>query len=68
VEGTRVPVASIVSTYRHYGDLQRVHGAYPHVDIATIKAALTFYDGHREEIDRLIEADERDAVSPGECP
>jgi hypothetical protein len=57
-----------VSTYRHYRDLQRVHGAYPHVDLATIEAALQFFEAHREEIDQLIEADERDAASPGECP
>jgi uncharacterized protein (DUF433 family) len=68
VEGTRVPVASLVSTYRHYRDLQRVHGAYLNVDIATIEAALRFYEEHREEIDRLMAADQRDAMSPGECP
>jgi uncharacterized protein (DUF433 family) len=61
VEGTRVPVASIVVTYQYYHDLERVHGAYPRVDIPTIKAALTYYEENREEIDRLIEEDDRAA-------
>ena len=64
IEGTRVPVASIVVTYQNYHDLDRIHGAYPHVDTPSIKVALAYYEDHREEIDRLIEEDEQSAMSP----
>jgi uncharacterized protein (DUF433 family) len=63
VEGTRVPVHNIVVEWRCYQDLERVHEAFPGVDIPSIRAALSFYEENREEIDRLIEEAERDAYS-----
>jgi hypothetical protein len=36
-----------------------VRSAFPRVDLPTIKAALAYYEANREEIDRLIEENER---------
>ncbi|MBI4491385.1 MAG: DUF433 domain-containing protein [Chloroflexi bacterium] len=63
VEGTRIPVRSIVIQWQYYQDLERVRSAFPRLNIPTIKAALTFYEANREEIDRLIEENEQAAYS-----
>ena len=59
IAGTRIPVQSIVVSYRLYGDLTRVQHAYPRLDATAIRAALAYYEDHREEIDRLIEENEQ---------
>ncbi len=59
VAGTRVPVRSVVLAYQEHHDLGRVHQAYPRVNVPSIRAALEYYEDHREEIDRLIEENER---------
>jgi uncharacterized protein (DUF433 family) len=63
VEGTRVPVGSIVVQWRHFHDLDRVHEAFPHVDIPAIQTALKFYEKHVDEIDSLIDESERAAYA-----
>lgn len=64
IEGTRVPVRSIVIQWRHHGDLEDVRRAYPRLDIQAIREALGFYEQNREEIDRLIEQNDRAALAP----
>lgn len=59
IQGTRVPVRSIVIQWRYRGDLEGVRRAYPRLDIPAIREALGFYEQNREEIDRLIEQNER---------
>lgn len=63
IEGTRVPVRSIVIQWRYYQDLDRVREAFPRVNVPTIQKALRYYEKHRAEIDRLIEENERFAYS-----
>lgn len=63
VAGTRVPVRSVVIQWQLYGDYDRVQEAFPRLDISAIKAALAFYEDNREEIDRLIEENERAAYA-----
>ena len=64
IEGTRVPVSSIVVQWRFHQNLSRVHEAFPHVEVPTIKKALRYYEEHRQEIDGLIEEHERAANAP----
>lgn len=59
IEGTRVPVRSVVVSYTFYRDLERVQRAYPALDPPAIQAALAYYAVHRAEIDRLIWENER---------
>jgi uncharacterized protein (DUF433 family) len=62
IRGTRVPVRSIVIAYERYnGDRTREGEAFP-VDPKAIQAALAYYKIHRDEIDRIIEKREQDAV------
>jgi len=63
IEGTRVPVRSIVVQWLFYRDLGRVQSAFPRVDVPTIEGALTYYETHREEIDRLIDDNEQAAYA-----
>ena len=64
MEGTRVPVRSIVMQWQHGRDLERVRRAYPRLDVPTIREALGLYEQNREEIDRLIEENEQAACAP----
>ena len=64
IEGTRVPVASVVIQWKYYKDLDRVLEAYPHLDIPSIQAALRFYEKHQDEIDLIIRENEEAAYSP----
>lgn len=57
IAGTRIPVRSIVISQRRYGDLAHVCAAY-RLDLATVEAALAFYETNREEIDREIRDNE----------
>jgi len=63
VEGTRVPVSSIIVQWHFYLDLERVRDAFPHLNLPTIEKALAYYEKHREEIDGLIEEHERAAYA-----
>jgi uncharacterized protein (DUF433 family) len=63
VDGTRVPVRSIVLQWQHYQNLERVRAAFPRLDAQAIKEALAFYQANREEIDRLIEDNEQAAYT-----
>src|SRR5207249_4383970 len=62
VQGTRVPVRSIVLSLEndYPGDLAAVAHAYS-VDVAAVEAALAYYKKHKAEIDEKIERNERAA-------
>jgi uncharacterized protein (DUF433 family) len=62
IRGTRVPVRSIVIAAEEYdGDLAHVGRAFS-VDVSAVRAALTYYEQHRAEIDQIIEQHERAAL------
>ena len=63
IAGTRAPVRSIVIQWQFYRDMERVHQAFPSVDIPTLEEALAYYEAHRDEVDRLIEANEQAAYA-----
>jgi uncharacterized protein (DUF433 family) len=64
IAGTRIPVQSVVVSYQIYGDIEKVRHAYPRLDLTDIQAALAYYDGHRDEIDRLIAENEQAIEAP----
>jgi uncharacterized protein (DUF433 family) len=66
VQGTRVPVRSVVINYERYaGDVSQVCSAL-NLDMDAVRQALTFYDAHREEIDGIIRENELAASTPGD--
>jgi uncharacterized protein (DUF433 family) len=54
LEGTRVPVRSIVEATRLAMNVDEIVDAYPMLDRRSVETALAFYRQHREEIDRHI--------------
>jgi uncharacterized protein (DUF433 family) len=54
LEGTRVPVRTIVEATRLAMTLDQIIDAYPMLDRRAVETALAFYRDHREEIDRHI--------------
>ena len=58
VQGTRVPVRSIVVLYQLYGDTERLRRAFPRLGDDDIREALDFYRAHRKEVDILIAENE----------
>jgi uncharacterized protein (DUF433 family) len=54
LEGTRVPVRTVVEAVRYIGPVDEIVEAYPMLDRASVEAALDFYRQNRDEIDRYI--------------
>lgn len=60
--GTRVDVHDVVRYARLYGgDLERVRSeALPQLSVEQLRAALAWYDGHREMIHEILDKAQRD--------
>lgn len=54
LEGTRVPVRTIVESARLMMTTDEIVDAYPMLDRKAVEMALAFYRQHRAEIDRYI--------------
>lgn len=62
IAGTGIRVVDIVryrDLYKDDDPVARTIEALPHISEAQINAALKFYKGHRDEIDRYMEAEDR---------
>ncbi len=58
VQGTRVPVRSIVVLHQRYGETERRRRAFPRLDRDDLREALDFSSAHRAEVDTLIAENE----------
>ena len=58
MEGTRVPVRTIVEATRYAKDIDDIVRGYPMLDRVAVETALSFYEQNRDEIDRYIEENE----------
>jgi uncharacterized protein (DUF433 family) len=56
VRGTRISVRSVVLAASEYGAPDGVVQAYPQLSPAEVSDALAFYEAHKAEIDRYIQA------------
>ncbi|MDQ2787986.1 MAG: DUF433 domain-containing protein [Chloroflexota bacterium] len=54
IEGTRIPVRSVVLYHYSYGDIAGVVSALPTLSASDIETALHFYREHRDEINKHI--------------
>ena len=55
ISGTKVKVIEVaVDKLAHGSSPEEMHFQYPHLSLAQIHAALSYYHDHREEIDRSI--------------
>ena len=61
--GTRTPVRAIVETWRSGVPAEEIPGALPHLTLAQVFDALSYYSDHQEEINAHIE---RNRIFPHE--
>lgn len=58
LEGTRVPVRTVVIATRYTKDIDDIVRGYPMLDRTAVEEALAFYRQHRDEIDQYIAENE----------
>jgi len=56
IRGTRISVRSVALAAQEYGAPDGVVEAYPQLTPADVSDALAFYEAHKTEIDRYIQA------------
>lgn len=67
IDGTRITVRTVVMYVLHHGmSPEELVVSYPHLNLASIYDALSYYYDHREDIDREIA--EHDALYPAHHP
>nr|HID12482.1 DUF433 domain-containing protein [Anaerolineae bacterium] len=54
IKGTRTPVRAIVEHWKFGHSPEEIARQLPHLRLAQIFDALSYYDGHRKEIERYI--------------
>jgi len=60
IDGTRVTVHQIVTCYQQGLTPEEIAEEYPHINLAQVYAALTYYHANRDEVDRELEAEAAD--------
>lgn len=64
LDGTRIPVRTVVLLMRLHGDVSAVQRELPSITVSDVEAALHYYDTHRDEIEGWIAFDNADADDP----
>ena len=60
VSGTRVSLDSVVHAFVSGSSAETIAQAFPMLNLEQVYGAITFYLAHREEVDRYLEARQRD--------
>jgi uncharacterized protein (DUF433 family) len=60
IQGTRFKVIHIARDRREGLDVDAIQAAYPHLSLAQIYAALSYYYAHKDDLDAQMERDARD--------
>jgi uncharacterized protein (DUF433 family) len=55
IQGTRTPVRAIVETWRMGVAPEEIPKGLPHLTLAQVFSALTYYSDHQDEINNYIE-------------
>ncbi len=55
VAGTNTKVIEIILDYVQDQSPEQIHGEYPHLSLAQIHAAVTYYRQHEQEINALMQ-------------
>jgi uncharacterized protein (DUF433 family) len=66
VKGTRTPIRAIVETWRMGIALEEIPKGLPHLTLAQIFDALSYYSDHQDEINAYIERNQipEDLIDP----
>ena len=62
IQGTRISVRDIIERVRANQSVEDTLAALPHLTVAQVHAALSYYYEYRPEIDRLIEASQPERI------
>lgn len=54
IEGTRIPVSTVVVWYKQGKDVNEILELYPHLTPAQVHDALSYYYDHQEEMEQKI--------------
>lgn len=54
IEGTRLPLDSVVEAFSEGKSAEEIVLSYPTLDLAAVYAVLAYYLRHREDVDRYI--------------
>jgi uncharacterized protein (DUF433 family) len=60
VSGTRVSLDSVVHGFVSGSSAETIAQVFPVLNLEQVNGAITFYLGHREEVDRYMDARQRD--------
>jgi len=60
IVGSRVPLASIVREFQDGQSPEAIRSAFPTLTLEQVYGAITFYLGHRSEVDEDVAARERE--------
>ena len=60
IQGTRFKVIHLARDKRGGLDVDAIQEAYPHLTLAQIHAALSYYYAHQEELDAQIDRDDQE--------
>lgn len=60
LDGTRIPVRTVVLLMRLHGDVSAVQRELPILTIRDVESALHYYDAHHDEIEYWIAFDKAD--------
>src|SRR5438552_1191490 len=60
IHGTRFKVIHIARDRSEGLDVDAIHAAYPHLSLAQIHAALSYYYAHKDELDAQMRRDDRE--------
>jgi uncharacterized protein (DUF433 family) len=60
IVGSRVPLASIVREFQDGQSPEAIRSAFPTLTLEQVYGAITFYLGHRSDVDQDLSARERD--------
>jgi len=55
IDGTRISVQVIAEYYNHFHNVDSILESIPHLKVAEVHAALTYYFDNQEEFDEEIE-------------
>jgi uncharacterized protein (DUF433 family) len=61
IAGTGVSILRIADWYKMGMTPEEIAGAYPHLNLAQVHAALAYYHANRDEIDAEMAAEEAEA-------
>lgn len=64
VAGTRVSLDSIVYSFRAGQSAEAIAQAFPVLSLEQVYGAITYYLGHRDEVDRYLEGRRQDFAAP----